>query len=385
MTLNIGFGILHFNDILMCIYVLFFILKSHSVKIEKNIIWMIGIPIAISVFVILCKLIFWEEMTNFSGISFLIKMLIMFMYVYGFSKLHIEKLNCNLIMIFFQIPLLINIVMYLVPIINIKIVQLYGVTPYPNVTRFGGIYGADVNNMGFYATLVIIVACVFYKYKVVKIFLTLTSIILALINIILSGMRAGVIAIIATIGIMAMIHFFSQKKNYQFSKNKLKILILLTIVIATAITIFQLIFPNYLITYVSERFSVKHLIEDFTGFATGQGNLYMMHWFYEKCVSLCRNHSIIFGYDTIVNYVDNFYLYMYIKYGLLGILSIIIFVATAFIKIKKNINKNDIMFWLFFGLIIAMKGIFVLDSRFIFIVTFMVSFYNAFTTKKYEK
>lgn len=381
MAFNIGFGIIHLNDILMFIWVMFYMLKSHLAKINKSIIWTIGIPISIITFVILCKFVFWDEKTNFSGLSFLIKMFIMFMYVYGFDKLPIEKLNYNLIMIFFQIPLLMNISMYLVPSLNIKLVQLYGVTPYPNMTRFGGIYGADVNNMGFYATLVIIVACIFYKYNVEKLIWVVTSTILALINIILSGMRAGIIAIVATIVIMTITHFFSRKRKCQLSKNKLKVLMLMSLVIPITITIFQLLFPNYLITYVTERFSIKHFIKDFADFGTGQGNLYMMYWFYEKCVSLCRNHSIIFGYDTIVDFVDNFYLYIYIKYGLFGISAILIFIVIAFFKNRKNPIKNDLLFWLLFGSIIAMKGIFVLDSRFIFIVAFMLSFYNVFQNR----
>lgn len=378
MALNIGFGIIHLNDILMCLYVFFFILKSHPIKIKKSIIWMIGIPIAIITFVIMCKFIFWHEKTNFSGVSFLIKMLIVFIYVYGFSKLHIEKLNYNLIMIFFQMPLLMNIAMYLVPSINTKLVQLYGVTPFPNMTRFGGIYGADVNNMGFYATLVIIVAYFFYKYNVTKTFLIVTSMILAIINIILSGMRAGVIAIMASVAIMTLIQFFSKKRKCQLNKKRLKILIVISMVIAVAIILFQSFFPNYLITYVNERFSLKYLLKDFTGFSTGQGNLYMMFWFYEKCVSLCRNHSIVFGYDTIVDFVDNFYIYMYIKYGLIGLSSIAMFIVIAFMEIRKNLVANKLLFWLLFGIIIAMKGIFVLDSRYIFIVTFMISFYKVF-------
>jgi hypothetical protein len=248
------------------------------------------------------------------------------------------------------------------------LLSFYGIEKYPAFGRYGGVYGRDVNALGIAASLLLFLAMVIRSKKLINLFLASFITFISLYAIVLSGMRTGLLVIFTAL----FIFYF-----------KIKILNFKYIVFAV-ISIFVFILSIYnlnesikgLIDYVLSRFSVESLIQGFNGNEDG-GNLKVaIEYFYRTIQNEVFDvKAMLFGINSSLNYVDNFYIFSFVKYGLFFI-GISVFIL--FMIVKKAFIKNDIMFLLLFliSITLALKGLFILNNYYMFIVVFILYFWR---------
>lgn len=376
MAFNIAAGPVHAADIFMIGYIAYKAVKrSGKINIQKKWLWIFLIPVITVAAVIGIKTVFWKEIPNTDSFWFIFKIVLAAIYSYGFFQIGNEhkKYSFNILLIIVCMPLAVNILMYLSPQINAFLTGLYGVTPFPNSSRFGGIYGKDVNNLGLYATLVMITGYMFRKEHASNFFLFAASELLGLANIILCGMRAGLIALVICICIQSVFTLNDERRFVIYAKQ-IRIYFRYLLVGIIAFFIFLkfggILFSDSLMESVLSRFSVEGLFIDFFGAKEGKGNLYIIGHYFMSQMAKCRNDSILFGYDTSVGCVDILFGEVFLRYGMTGIMLLGIFCIQAFVYAMEKKKRNMYIFWILFSVIISLKGIFILDSRYIFLTAY---------------
>lgn len=372
LVLNVGIGKIGLVDIAA---ILIFFRYVPSIKIKKKHIFIYVIPIILILLVIYFKIIVYEENMTFDSISIIFKLLLISIYISVFSKLNYNRINYKFIIVILSIPLLLSILMYFNNYINNILINFYRITPFPNNTRFGGIWGKDVNNFGLYASLVLLESFILFRYNKIKIEYFIYIICISSFCIILSGMRVGILSIILTLIIFLFIKLIKDKKG------SIKLIIKIIIFIIIGFCLFKLlisILPVNMKEVVMTRFSLHNLQNDLFGFMNENGgNVQQARNYLINVIDNCKNNSILFGFDISQNYVDVFYIDMFIKYGFLGIVALAIFLYSVFkqILLVKSIKNKQFLFFIFiFSLIISFKGVFVLDMKFIFLVSFTIMF-----------
>lgn len=385
---NLRVSFLHFADIL-CLSVIFidgFSIKK--IKLRKKWIRFILIPLGIILFTVFIKVFVWGESTNFSGLSVPMKIINFAIYFLTLRQLDIKKCNYNVILSCLSMPLFLNIIMYRIPVVNYTVLSLYGMNPYPFPSRFGGIYGFDVNTLGLYASVVVMITLAFFYYRKIKIMMGMGTLALAFINTIFSGMRAGIVALAASLFLVALY-------NYRhLGKIVLKIrkimrknwFLPVTAILCLGTGILFIYMAKYGPQNFRERFSIGVLLNDFklTNYNQSSNANVMLKYFMQQ-VGSSRNRSIIFGYDTTVEYVDMLYGHFFIKYGLMGIMAIFFFTVYIYKVIKRESNKNMMLLYFWFSVIISFKGIFILDTRYIFLSVLLASFFYAESSRQASK
>ncbi len=377
MAVNIAAGPVHAADIVMISYIVCKVIRrSGKLKMQKKWLQLFLIPPVVILFVIGIKTVFFREIPNIESFLFIFKIALAAIYSYGFYLICNEqrKYSFNILLIILCLPLTVNILMYISPQINAVLTRFYGVTPYPNAARFGGIYGQDVNSLGLYATLVMIIGYLFRKVHMVKSVIFAASEFLGLANIILCGMRAGLIALVVCICIQS---FFTLNQDRRFVicikqiKMYLKYLLAGLIVFLLFLRFGGVFFSENLMESVLNRFSVEGLFVDFFGVKEGKGNLYIIGHYFMSQMARCRNDSILFGYDTSVGCVDILYGDIFLRYGMTGIMVLGIFAVHSLAYAMEKKQRNMYLFWLLFSVIISLKGNFILDSRYIFLIAYL--------------
>lgn len=379
MVCNIRFGSVGLQDFIVVIILISFIVNGRKKidlrNVSLNGIFLFAVPIMLLSSCIVIKVAFYNESIVFDSITLILKLVMIVFYWNVFKVLNFRKVDYNWLLIFFSIPLVLSLLMYYNPAINKAVLSFYGRNAYPVKTRFGGMYGKDVNAAGLYATLVIILAGVFYMRNVIARGIAIGILSISAIIIVLSGMRAGVIAVFVTIIFMNYIRFGNKGEIVLVQgglKRLLKIFLFLTMVIILFYLVTEYTLPEALGTMLQDRFSFEHLIGDFK--SDGNGNLAGAKRYLKMQLAKCQNSSILFGYDISFSFVDCFYIDIFFKYGLIGIFSLIIFLTCCVKRASQLQYRNYALFLILFALIISIKGTFVLDTKLIFIFIFILNF-----------
>lgn len=377
MALNLKIGVIGVADCIATLGLFFYFAKGRTQrKLPSNMLLMISVPINMFLIDISVKIIFYGETANFDSFEMILKLLMFFVYRNVFANQNLMGANYDLILWILMLPFFVSMAMYLNPGINQIILQFYKVPAYSNASRFGGIYGMNVNTFGFYTTCVLLITVLLKRYSKISGFTTAFCIIGAFLMTFLSGMRAGIIALSIAFLITRFIKMNEKGRVYiSIKKRSIKLFkYSITILIVLAIIAFILtkFIPKGILLQIKYRFSIDKLLNDIflTGIAA-DSNIYVTGRYLEKQISLCRNRSILWGYDIEASYVDIGYVDLFLRHGVIGLAAIFFFSVFLFKEIKNSRYNNDFLFVIAFALIISIKGVFVADTKFIILFSFI--------------
>ena len=282
-----------------------------------------------------------------------------FVYVYIYRVL--DKSNndkyIKYVLFFSLFPLVLSVAMYLNSSISNILTAFYNIEPYPNPWRFGGIYGKDVNALGIYAsTVLLFIMLSGEKFNVV---IKLSVSLLCIYVSIISGMRTGLILI----SFILLLKLF-MNKNY-----KVIFCILIVIVLSPLFAfLLSLIFNSDMLLHIGERFSLQNLFNDLND--NGGGNLSVAIDYYNRVTDnkVLTLKEFLFGFDVMSDFVDNLYFFIFVKYGIFPVLIFILFIL---FEIKKRYQILNIVLLNIFILLVSIKGIFPLNSSFVFLISFI--------------
>lgn len=339
-----------------------------SIKLQSNVVYMIFCPIIIMLCPIFVKSVFFGEDIGFAGVTIMIKLIMILIYICSFETFKFEKANYMILTCITAIPLLISILMYMIPQINDFIISVYGLSEFPVKARFGGFYGTEVNSLGFYCSTFIVFSLFLYKKEKISRKLFLTSFLLAISVTMLSGMRFGIVTLI----LAYLVVFLSECRCFTVkmrTRDIPKVMLTVAMIVIVGYYVFSHVLSPVIQESIIKRLSPEYLIEDFT--RGGSGYLGTMSNYFSSVISNSIHPSLIFGYGLSLTFVDIGYGDMFVKYGICGILAIAVFTFYAYIYAKKDIGKRGAIFLLSFALIISLKGIFVADTKFIFMIVLL--------------
>ena len=282
------------------------------------------------------------------------------------------NVNYNYIVLLISMPLIMGFLMLAAPELNTLISDIYNVDlTYFN--RFGSIWGRDVNQLGYYSTIVMFTTLILLKINKVKLSLGLIILILSIVSIALSGMRTGIIVLVGS----TMFSFLFFKK----SLLSVKYYIYLFFISLIAIFLFYQDLEKYFIL-LADRIDIELFIDHLSGETDGH-----VGGMYQKMYGIFINETdilkILFSFYPEWKFPDSLVIFYFSNGGLLGLFGVIIFIFLSIyniIKIKEGSLRQYLFIVLLFCLVISFKGSFIFNniSMFLFILLY-------FELLKYEK
>lgn len=353
---------------LIALLAVFFVFLYSEIKLNKEISQYL---LALSLLVIVPNLFFliYQLFTGaeFSIQSFYIiyNLILSVLYICFVKEflVHFVKSRVEIVTFILVTPLIVSLVMFFSPAFNDLIKGLYQITKQYEF-RFGGIWGKDVNQLGYYSSIILIWALFSFAYKKLNFIYYLFVNVLCFILILLSGMRTGIIVYFCSFVIVAIISkIYRRALFYNFV-----VLAIISIIIVTSLPIIS----NYVdISFIFDRFSFDLFIAQLTG-ESGDGQLGNM---YTKWIGAwSENNSfgdILFSFDASWKYPDSFVLYYLANAGLVGFVLLFIFITycISFSFLTKKYTAFMIAIML---TVVAFKGNFPMNNMSMFICTLII-------------
>lgn len=278
----------------------------------------------------------------------------------GTTFRHIE-LNYNIVILFISIPIFLSLSMYFFPSASLFLQSLYSVTDRPD--RFGGLFGKDANQLGYYSTLLIILSCFLKMRKQIGMVFYLVAL-SSLFAIVTSGMRSGIFLLII------LFAFFTL--TTRFKMIRIKEVVVSGLIIAFCLVLFANIFQGE-IHYFKERFSLELLYNQALGKHEKHIGTMYTKWF----SIMFQNEnifSILFSLVPSWKFPDSFIIFLLANGGFLGFFGFIMFALfnVSLIWRAKVGNKPILFFVLLFNLLIGIKGNFMFNNIGMFLFVFIV-------------
>lgn len=339
------------------------------VKITNTALWVIGAA-AIYCLLYLTQLLFNGVELAAEGFFFPVKILILSIYISTIlSGRIVFRLNSAVVLIIF-IPMLISFFGFFSPSIHNSLLTIYG-SSNSNTWRYGGIFGDDVNTFGMYATLMLIFIYLSYKTNHNNFYFALIEGSVCFFLIVVSGMRIGLLALLVTIAI------YTIRKGRLLNLIRLYWLYIL-LAFAVLFTIIGSYHDNEYIDLLLNRFSISTLGGDFD--YGSEGNLYTAINYFSSVTPRGFGYvEFLIGYDASAVFVDNLFLFIFVKYGVVGIFLFFMLSLLAYKEINKWDVKNNTgvgNFLFLFSFISALKGIFPLGGYYIYMALVIISTSN---------
>jgi hypothetical protein len=326
---------------------------------------LIAIPQLLS---LLYQVLQYSFFTSYS-VYIVINLTILTSYIFFFNniRLDLNKINHYFILFIFSAPIIISVIMYFIPSIGV----FFDMSQHPG--RFGGVWGKDVNQLGYYATLVIIFSCFLLYYKKIKLFFAVSFILLSLFAILISGMRTGLFLLVLLLPVMTVVY-----KDPLINLNQLFKFCL--ILVGVGLIVYFLDYS--LFSIVIERFDVYRLISDISGASNnGQiGNMYSK-WL----TSFAANSNlldILFSFNYEWKFPDSLIIFYLANGGLLGAFFLLIFIKIVFLLIKNNNFNYILVFIALFSILVSIKGNFIFNNIGMFIFAYMIHSYDKFNNEE---
>lgn len=371
---------LYYYDIVIIISLIFMFLKN-KVKIsnaERIFFRLIVLFLFLPSIVSISYQVFFYDMNNKYLIYIPYNLILLMVYILFVSNT-IKKININynILILFLFIPVLLAIAMAVSPQINSLIMNLYHIER-QHYFRMGGIWGIDVNQLGFYSTIVILFSFFLKKYDKVKNYIFYTVIVLSFVSLILSGMRTGLIMLILVLPVLAI---FFKKTSWVSIWNILKYLLIGGVLLGLLFFIFPSFFDLFM--GVFERFNIQDLENDIEGSGhTGQGHMGTM---YKKWLSTFFNNDnpldVIFSFYPEWKYPDALVLFFLANNGLFGMFFLFGFIASIIKKMLQT-KRYDFFLFFFFSMIISIKGNFILNNFYMFMSVIIIYLGSKFGSER---
>lgn len=353
---------LYLYDILIFAFLIFYWdrLEIHSLELIKVVSFLLLFPAIISLYYQVVVLGVFE----FYSIYIVYNLALFCAYFLFLSNVYKDiHLNLNYLVIFLTIPLVLSFLMLVSQVFGSAIGQLYSVEKV-HPERFGGIWGNDVNQLGYYSTVVMFVVLTTLKIKKLNLLLGLIVLTLALACIALSGMRTGLIVLFGTTAFSVL--FF---KNSLLSLRYYSYLIL----------IFSFFVPIYfddIYGYYSlavDRFNPTLILEQLSGKSEGHLGTMYAKWF-NIFVAEGNLSRILFSFYPEWKFPDSLVIFYFANGGLVGVAGCILFMMYSLFKmmrIREKIIKQYLLITILFAVIISFKGSFIFNNISMFIFTFL--------------
>jgi len=356
---------LYIYNLLIIIYLLF---NYNKISFYKNVIIFIAIYI-ISLCVPLIVQIFYIDEYNISSFYIIFNIFIFISFISFLSLIKDININYNIVLFFLSLPIFLSIIMFINKPFENLMLNFYHIHRYPAFGRYGGVFGSDVNAFGLYNSIIIFFLLILKRYYLInRIFVSIVGFI-SLLGILLSGMRTGIIVLFVLLMLF----------NWKLKLIKIKdISFMFILILATMFFMYQFNdFVKDIINYLIDRFSISHLINDFHSGDNG-GNLRQAIQYFNETVKNYSFNSIntFFGLDSTLNYVDNYYIFSFLKHGLLNVITIFILFFLIIFQYKRNIFN---IFVLLMTFLFAIKGIFIINNFYMLVIL-----YSIFLWRKYE-
>lgn len=356
---------LYIYNLLIIIYLLF---NYNKISFYKNVIIFIAIYIT-SLCVPLIVQIFYIDEYNISSFYIIFNIFIFISFISFLSLIKDININYNIVLFFLSLPIFLSIIMFINKPFENLMLNFYHIHRYPAFGRYGGVFGSDVNAFGLYNSIIIFFLLILKRYYLInRIFVSIVGFI-SLLGILLSGMRTGIIVLFVLLMLF----------NWKLKLIKIKdISFMFILILATMFFMYQFNdFVKDIINYLIDRFSISHLINDFHSGDNG-GNLRQAIQYFNETVKNYSFNSIntFFGLDSTLNYVDNYYIFSFLKHGLLNVITIFILFFLIIFQYKRNIFN---IFVLLMTFLFAIKGIFIINNFYMLVIL-----YSIFLWRKYE-
>lgn len=130
-----------------------------------------------------------------------------------------------------------------------------------------------------------------------------------------------------------------------------------------------------IIGYIVERFSINTLLIDLDSGDSGRNLRHAIEYFHQTIGNREISFQTLFiGVDSNLNFVDNFYVFIFLKHGIL-IIGLFVIMGMCFIA-KTLINRNTIgLYFVLATGVIALKGIFIINNFYMILVLFTINFW----------
>ena len=361
LNLKITSGLYIYNILIF----LFIAFNYKTMKLQKDVIVIVSSFMVLNLIVVLIQMLFYSVEVSSNSV-YLVYNLILFVSFLIFIKfIKFDSLNINFLLFTLSFPLILSILMFHFNSLESFILNLYHLEKYPAFGRYGGVFGRDVNALGIYGSLVLIATIVLRSLKLISTSSSIIYFIISLYAIVLSGMRTGILVFVG----LAFIYQYRLKVlNYKY---------IISIFLLLFVSIFIIYNTNEtakdLIDFFLIRFSPSYLIQSAGIGNPDHSNLqtainYFIRTLGTKEVNF---YNILTGIDYNLVFVDNFYIFVFLKFGLL-IISFI--VLTGIYLLKKTFDKRDyiVTYFILASFIIALKGIFIINNIYMFIVLFII-------------
>lgn len=350
-------------NVLIVVFLVFF----NKIKIDKNLFINIAFVDFIILFTLLIQLLYVD---NFSLDSYYIFLnLVIFLTFIMFMKgINFRIINYNVVLVFLALPVIFSIFMFHNNSIENYLLSFYNLGKYPAFGRYGGVFGEDVNALGIFSSLLLFLTLVLKRLKMINFLLALFVVMLSLYAVILSGMRAGLLVIFVALLL------------FQIKLNILNFKYVLIAILGIILLVFNIYSINdnikELVDYTINRFSIESLLQG-VNINNDNGNLRVAIAYFDRTIEnkTIDIESMLFGIDSNLNYVDNFYIFSFLKHGFVFILSALL---VLFLIIKQAIIRNDYMVLLvvLISMVIALKGLFIINNYYMFTILFIINLWR---------
>ena len=358
--LFIGLNVKFFSGFyLYNVLIVVFLASFNKIKIAKNLFINILFVDFIILFTLLMQLLYVDNLSLDSYYIFS-KLVIFLTFIMFMKGINFRIINYNVVLVFLALPVIFSIFMFHNNSIENYLLSFYNLEKYPAFGRYGGVFGEDVNALGIVSSLLLFLTLVLKRFKMINFLLAIFVIMLSLYAVILSGMRVGLLVIF-----VALLLFQIKLKILNFKYVLIAILLFFIVYNINDVN-------NELVDYIINRFSIESLVQG-VNINNDAGNLRVAIEYFHRVIEnkTIDIKSMLFGIDSNLNYVDNFYIFSFIKHGFVFILSALL---VLFFIIKQAIIRNDYMFLLvvLISMVIALKGLFVINNYYMFTMLFII-------------
>lgn len=350
-------------NVLIVVFLVFF----NKIKIDKNLFINIAFVDFIILFTLLIQLLYVDNFSLDSYYIFL-KLVIFLTFIMFMKGINFRIINYNVVLVFLALPVIFSIFMFHNNSIENYLLSFYNLGKYPAFGRYGGVFGEDVNALGIFSSLLLFLTLVLKRLKMINFLLALFVVMLSLYAVILSGMRAGLLVIFVALLL------------FQIKLNILNFKYVLIAILGIILLVFNIYSINdnikELVDYMINRFSIESLLQG-VNINNDNGNLRVAIAYFDRTIEnkTIDIESMLFGIDSNLNYVDNFYIFSFLKHGFVFILSALL---VLFLIIKQAIIRNDYMVLLvvLISMVIALKGLFIINNYYMFTILFIINLWR---------
>jgi len=359
-------------DLVVLVSVLWFVF-FYKFEIKKNeseylnaLVYFLFIP---NILLFLYQLVTDAEIV-IGNIYILYNLTLSMLYIYFIRFYIISYVSSHpyLTTIFLMTPLLISMAMLISSSFNTLIVAIYGIDKQYDL-RFGGIWGRDVNQLGYYCSILLIWSTSLLAFKKINVAFYCFVFLICIILTLLSGMRTGLAVFIVSFAIVSLI-----SKQYRTA-----LIYNVSILFSTLFLLILLLpFLDGLIDIenILDRFSFELFWEQLSG-SSGDGHIGNM---FVKWLTAFSNEEnighILFSFDASWKFPDSFILYYLANGGLVGVFLLVIFMLYCLYLIVKTKSYTGFMV-LMVVTAVAFKGNYPMNNMSMFIFTLLIYFESA--------